>query len=293
MNSPNKKSTSKAFSEVTIRQNPDQTFSSTNVQKAIGTYLKLIQHFKVWSGTRLFLQLLLRRVDRLVIPNIRYPISLRKGTSDQQAFYQVFLYKEYEILFPENPKVIIDGGANVGLFTILMKNRFPTAKFVCIEPDVENFQQLQKNVKAYEDVYCENCGLWPMVTNLKVWDKFNIGKWAMVVEENMDDWNVKAISIDYLMKKYGIEVIDVLKLDIEASEKELFTTNYHNWLAKTKMIIIELHDTMKEGCARQFFETINKVYSSYELSIKGENIILVNKNFTQTKQAFERLSSVS
>jgi hypothetical protein len=74
-------------------------------------------------------------------------------------------------------------------------------------------------------------------------------------------------------------VIDVLKLDIESSEKELFSQNFEPWLAKTKMIIIELHDSMKAGCAKQFFEAVNKVFPNYDLSIKGENVILVNKGF--------------
>jgi hypothetical protein len=115
-----------------------------------------------------------------------------------------------------------------------------------------------------------------------VWDKFDIGKWAMVVEENDYNWNVNAVSIPALMKKHDIEFIDVLKLDIESSEKELFSQNFEPWLSKTKMIIIELHDTMKEGCAKQFFETVNKVLPGYDLSIKGENLVLVNKGLPST-----------
>jgi hypothetical protein len=48
------------------------------------------------------------------------------------------------------------------------------------------------------------------------------------------------------------------------------------------MIIIELHDTMKEGCAKQFFETVNKVLPCYDLSIKGENLVLVNNGLPST-----------
>lgn len=254
-----------------------QDTQEKSLQKTLGTYLKLLQHIGFWSGTRIFIQLQFNFIQRLVIPNIEHPVFLRKGTSDVLAFHQVFLYKEYNIEFKEKPRVIIDGGANIGLFTVLMKNRFPEAKVICIEPDKENFQQLQKNVSAYENVFCENSGIWHKEAKLKVWDKFEIGKWAMVVEENEYNWNVGATSIDGLMKKHQIDVIDVLKLDIESSEKELFSENYSQWLSKTKMIIIELHDLMKEGCARQFFQTINKTFQDYEFSIKGENVVVVNK----------------
>ncbi len=256
-----------------------QSAGSGSVQKTIGTYVKLLKHMGPWDGTRVFLQLLFKRTNRLVIPNLRHPLSLRQGTSDTLAFHQVFLYKEYEIQYGETPRFIIDGGANIGLFTVMIKNRFPHAKVICIEPDKDNFQQLEKNVNSYDNVYCENSGLWNNEAKLKVWDKFDIGKWAMVVEENEHEWNVSAVCIGTLMKKYDIDFIDILKLDIESSEKELFTANYDAWLPKTKMIIIELHDTMKEGCSKQFFETVNKVFVDYDLSIKGENVILVNKGF--------------
>ncbi|HEX8315603.1 MAG TPA: FkbM family methyltransferase [Flavisolibacter sp.] len=279
--------TAKSFSDETnhqlVRQQyATQNLNSKSIQKTIGTYVKLLQHMGPWSGTRLFVQLLFNRINRLEVPSIRYPVSLRKGTSDTLAFHQVFLYREYDIEFGDAPRVVIDGGANIGLFTVLIKNRFPAAKVICIEPDKENFQQLQKNVSNYENVHCENSGLWHREARLKVWDKFDIGKWAMVVEENDYNWNVNAVSIPALMKKHDIEFIDVLKLDIESSEKELFSQNFEPWLSKTKMIIIELHDTMKEGCAKQFFETVNKVLPGYDLSIKGENLVLVNKGLPST-----------
>jgi FkbM family methyltransferase len=269
--------------------------SKKTVQQKLGTYVKLLQHMGPRHGTRLFFQLFSNRIDDLHVPAVRYPISLRKGTSDTLAFDQVFLYGEYAVEFGEDPRVVIDGGANIGMFSVFMKNRFPAAKIICIEPDKENFQQLRKNLEWYDDIHFENCGLWHKECKLRVWDKYELGKWAMVVEETEVNADVSALSINALMDKYGLSHIDVLKLDIEASEKELFSQNFYPWLSRTKMIIIELHDSMKEGCARQFFETVNSVFPHYQLSIKGENVILVNTSFchedakTQrnTKRTFE------
>jgi hypothetical protein len=80
--------------------------------------------------------------------------------------------------------------------------------------------------------------LWSKETGLKVYDKYQFGKWGMIVEEATLDANVKAISMNYLLKKYNIEFVDILKLDIEASEKKLFTENFKEWLPKIKMIVI-------------------------------------------------------
>jgi hypothetical protein len=45
------------------------------------------------------------------------------------------------------------------------------------------------------------------------------------------------------------------------------------------MIIIELHDWLEPGCSAVFFEAINKIYSNYSHSVKGENTIIENSDF--------------
>jgi len=46
---------------------------------------------------------------------------------------------------------------------------------------------LQKNVAGYENIICENSGLWNKEASLKVYDKYDSGKWAMIVEESKDE----------------------------------------------------------------------------------------------------------
>lgn len=238
--------------------------------------LRLFRKFGIKPGGRLFLNIKFGKLNNLKIPAINKAVSLRKGSSDLYTFYQIFLHNEYEINFNRNPKVIIDGGANIGLFTVLMKQNFPNAKFICVEPDVENYQLLQKNVSEYTDVHCENSGLWGSNAMLKVYDKYNKGKWGIVAEENNEEGTIRALPICDLMKKYSIDRIDILKLDIETSEKELFSKNYECWLPKTKMLIVELHDFMLEGCSKAFFEAIQKTFKSYEYTVNGENTIIIN-----------------
>ena len=50
------------------------------------------------------------------------------------------------------------------------------------------------------------------------------------------------------MEMYGIEKIDVLKIDIEGSEKEVFELGAETWLPKVKTMVLELHDRVKKGC---------------------------------------------
>lgn len=243
----------------------------------IGLLKKLCRNFGLSVGIRLFIQISIGKIEKLNVPKIAHPIKLRVNTSDLPTFYQVFLNNEYKINFPFEPKLIIDAGANIGLFTLKMKNNYDDAKIICLEPDVDNFNILLQNVANYNDIYCENCGLWNKDTRLNINDKYDMGKWGMVVNEDING-SIKATSIPSILTKFNIDFIDILKLDIETSEKILFSENYESWLPKIKIIIIELHDWMEIGCAKPFFIAINKCMKNYEYSIVGENTIIFNRD---------------
>ena len=240
--------------------------------------LKFIQKFGTGNGTVLWYKFNMKKLENIKIPHLKHSLSLRPNSSDVPTFIDIFIKDEYNIKFATKPKIVIDGGANIGLFAIKMKNDFPEAKVISIEPDPENFKLLQKNLSQYDNVSFENKGIWPKDTMLKVYDKFDSGNWGMVVEEDLVTGNISAISITSLLEKYSIEYIDVLKLDIETSEKQLFSENYEEWLPKVKTIIIELHDRIEKGCSKPFFTAINKSFANYSYHHCGENVIITNED---------------
>jgi hypothetical protein len=94
--------------------------------------------------TYFIFSILQEKSESIQILNIKHSFSLRPSSSDVPTFYQVFLFDEYNIRFTQKPLIIIDGGANIGLFAIKMKNDFPESQIICVEPDPDNFQMLQK-----------------------------------------------------------------------------------------------------------------------------------------------------
>lgn len=245
------------------------------------TFYRFIKNFGLLNGLRLYIKFSSGKVDNINLPNILHPISLRANTSDIPVFYEVFLQDEYNIQLNDKPKIIIDGGANIGLFAIKMKNDYADAKIICIEPDPENFAMLNKNLSPYTNISFENCGIWNRDTKLKVYDKYNLGKWGIIVEEDAEKGNINAISIGTLCKKYSLDTIDILKLDVEGSEKQIFSDNYKEWLPKVKMIIIELHDGLEQGCTKSFFTALNDSIENYSYNHLGENIIIINEDLAK------------
>ncbi|MFT6962177.1 MAG: hypothetical protein ACJAWV_001904, partial [Flammeovirgaceae bacterium] len=85
-----------------------------------------------------------------------------------------------------------------------------------------------------------------------------------------------ALTMENFMQKHGLETIDILKIDIEGSEKELFEGTCE-WVKNVKCLIIELHDTMKAGTSITFFRKI-LLMNDFHFSIVGENLVFINKS---------------
>lgn len=203
------------------------------------------------------------------------PLIIRKNTSDLEVFKQIFTYKDYEFDYKINPKIIIDGGANVGYSSIFFARKFKDAKIFAIEPEKSNFEVLIKNTKKYKNIIPIQKGLWPIKGYLKIIDK-GYGKYGFMTKfvKKSEKFDVEVITIENLIKKYNIKKIDILKLDIEGAEKELFERNY-KWLEKVNILIIELHERMKPGCEKSVYSAIKKY--DFKKHEQGENIILIKK----------------
>ncbi len=206
-------------------------------------------------------------------PKIKYPVKLRKGSSDIKVFEQIFLARDYDLPVANKPQFIIDGGANVGFATVFFANKFPEAKIIAVEPEVSNFEMLIENTSKYKNVEARMSALWNKNSWLKVKDVGH-GKYGFIVEEvaTGEEGAFQAITLGEILANSGYREIDILKLDIEGSEKEVFSENQEQWLGRVKVLIIELHDVKKPGCSEAFYAAVAG-YGFIETK-RGENIVL-------------------
>lgn len=103
----------------------------------------------------------------------------------------------------------------------------------------------------------------------------------MTFETTADDpAAMKTITISKLLQDSGFEEIDLLKIDIEGAEKEVFgAADVDEWLSKVRILTIELHDRMKRGCSYEFFKAVSKYHWHFEF--RGENLIFIRENILQ------------
>ena len=203
----------------------------------------------------------------------KYPFYIRGNSSDKLVVDQVFYQKDYDISLDFDPKVILDCGANIGLASIFFKNKYPNSTVISIEPEKDNFSILTKNLMPYNNIYSEKKGLWSESCNLEIIQGEDNLPWSFYVKPTAikADNTIEAISIFEIIKEYKLKEIDILKIDIEGSEENLFEKNVEEWLPFVKVIIIELHDRFMPLSSRPFFDTLSK--NKFSIYFKGENII--------------------
>ena len=211
----------------------------------------------------------------LRLKKLLHPFFLRDNPFDYATFEEVLLREEYAIELSFVPSRIIDAGANIGLTALYFANRFPQSRIISLEPDSDNFDLLVNNTKPYSNIIPIKCGLWDHDTFLQVIDEGH-GNNAFTVKETTETsaGAIKAVSIPAIMKEQKWDSIDLLKIDIEGSEKTVFEHNYESWLPFVKVLVIELHDRMVKGASSAVFEAIGKY--DFSFGIKGENIVFSN-----------------
>ncbi len=222
------------------------------------------------------------------ISNKIFKTNLRKDSSDIYVFDQIMINHEYESLvslihsnkFAAN--VIIDLGANIGLTTLYLKNAFPDSKIICLEPDVENYQMLQKNISLNNNnngVIPINAAIWHEETELQLDKSFRDGKdWSLSFKQIEGKGRVdkiNAITLSSIIQSYSILRIDLLKIDIEGAERFILNKKVDlNFLSITKVIAVEIHDEF--NCREDIYAALRE--SGFVLFNSGELTIGINPN---------------
>lgn len=218
----------------------------------------------------------IRSLDLQISDVMGLPFSYRGGTTDEAVGQEIFEYGKYKLELENfQPKLIVDCGANIGYSTIFFANEYPDAQIVAVEPDKTNFKFLQYNTIFYDNIKLANAAVWSWETSVRVEENENGESGYTVVDTGADDPNaIKSTTLSKILAESGAEKIDLLKIDINGAEKEVFgADNVDEWLSKVKVLAVVLHDDLKEGCSFAFFKAISNY--KWKFSTQGNVLIFV------------------
>ena len=224
-------------------------------------------------------------VAKVEAPAARHLVGVRPGSTDERTFAHVFLNREYDIDLPLEPRLIVDAGANVGYASVWFANRYPQARIIAIEPSAANFQLLCENTANYPNVSLLQAGVWPRACHLKIvthdaQGNF-LGEWGFRVEETDEPGaqTLPAVTLGQVLRDSGQPAIDLLKIDVEGAEQEVFSASCDDWLPRTNAIMIELHDRFRPGCSDAFFSAVSA--REFHQAQKGQTLIFIRKRLVR------------
>lgn len=201
---------------------------------------------------------------------IQHPVHIRVRTSDSSIYGEVLLQGEYAFDLPFSPKTIVDAGANIGMTSIYFTHRYPEAKIVAVEAEASNFAVLARNVEPYPAIIPIHAALWDRDGQISVSEQDPAtdsgGNWGFVTHEG-PGVKVRAITMPTLMKEMQMRSIELLKVDIEGAEQEVFKAC--DWMDDIRCLMIELHDRFKPGCSK----AVDSVTQGFSKLHRGETTL--------------------
>ncbi|MEO9594774.1 FkbM family methyltransferase [Rhodopirellula bahusiensis] len=181
-------------------------------------------------------------------------IAIRTRTSDLNVAYHALIKEEYKGIDCHDPAVVLDVGANIGTSSIYFAQLFPNAKIFAIEMEASNYELLKRNTSHLDNVTCVQAAIASETGKRSIVDR-GTGPWGYTIASQKGESRgdaIEAITLDEFMTRHSISQIDLLKMDVEGAEKEIFAAG-GDWLTKTDVIACELHDRICLGCDRAFY----------------------------------------
>lgn len=242
--------------------------------------IKLFSRYLFRLGVLSFLDYLIqrfvakRKILSIRTPNLNQKVLIRNIPNDIRLFSQIFIDREYDIKIENEVDKIIDCGANIGLASLFFLSKFPNAKIIAIEPEENNFEMLKRNLSNFENVTCLKKGIWNKTANLEI-TNFTSGEAGFVVNEfeNSSANTIQGISIADLMSEFKLDTIDILKIDIEGSEEQVFL-EVPGWINDVKLIFCEIHEIMKPGLTQKITFMLSPYFNYF---MNGEYYVFKHK----------------
>jgi FkbM family methyltransferase len=184
--------------------------------------------------------------------------------------------------------IVIDVGANFGYYTRLAAKRVgKTGHVYAFEADKENFEYLAQNTKKFPNITSYNTAV---TDHTGIVDFFHFtgesasGVHSMLQAEGTERRQIEGISLDDFLVRENISQIDMLKIDVEGAEPQVFA-GMRQLLTKKPIVIFEYTPETSEA----FLESLQKEHSVYSLGPTGSLAPLSEVSFKVGKREFANL----
>lgn len=211
--------------------------ASANVVSGLRSRLRLSLDIALSRFARIFPAFITRQAHQISMRNGAV-LCYRMNRGDIQSIREVWIDEAYRAPFMRSGGTLVDLGANIGLTSLWLVKNYSFSRVVAVEPVPGNAELLRRNFllnHVQGEVVEAAIGPFDGVARFEMSQNSNQGRLSTVGVQ------VQVISMNSVITVYELNKIDLLKIDIEGGEQELFN-GPADWLDKVHAIIIEFHD---------------------------------------------------
>jgi FkbM family methyltransferase len=250
-----------------------------HVQGALANYGRLARHNGFFASLKYLYFEMMGRKKLVPVQYAGHRLFVRTCSPDMIIAFWCLEGNEFKFLkeiLGKNVKAIIDGGSYAGISTLALANTFPESRIFAIEPDPENYDLLVGNTANKPNIIPINAALMAESGRVTLFDNPEKGEWGFstICEVGgVKRAEILGLSVADVMKKFQLDRVDVLKLDIEGAEKAILE-NSNDWIDSVAVIYAELHERFVPGTNRAFFRATE---GFEDVSMKGEKVCTINR----------------
>jgi FkbM family methyltransferase len=218
-------------------------------------------------------------------------LHYRPGSSDPWALYDHLMKPperdEYAPprempLRPEQVKIVLDIGANVGATALYFARLFPNARIYAFEPAPDNFAVLERNIANSKRIRGFNFGLGTGDAELELYhsdNPVNFGGYSLHPKgsDTSKKVRIRVRKVAAVLEELSLEKIDVVKVDTEGAEWDILTAFPENVLQTAQYVTGELHGN-KDFALLEYLSRWFDVGMRKKLSSRLFNFQAVRKN---------------
>jgi len=189
--------------------------------------------------------------------DILYPLDWKESVLNH-IYDEIFINEIYKKCYDiKDGDVIVDFGANIGLFSLYALEKANIEKTYMVEPLLINYDYMIRNMINNKKDDLHKCifikaGIsedgYTSIESGDIGCKLGIGTEI-----------TKTLSFMTFIEYYNVLKIDVLKIDIEGSEIQMFNEDTFNWIFNNNIdrIMGEMHPIEKYG--EEIFNILKKL----------------------------------
>lgn len=201
-------------------------------------------------------------------------MGILKCENEDRTGERYFIYDFLKKIFGGNARpVLFDVGANIGKYSLMLRDAFPGAKVYAFEPNINAFRILQEKLSG--KVECLNLGMGADQKAGKLFtysgtlssshasaykDMFTL----FHKTEDLTTVEFQMTTVDGFCKEKGIDTIDLLKIDTEGCELQVLK-GAHERLSGGRIKVIQFEFGECNVFSRVFLRDFYEVLAGFRM----------------------------